>query len=128
MILRCKYKEIFSVYNYFANIFVHIKNKVGYIFFLCIFAYSIMKNVLNRKYSFAELFSNGSKILNYPINPTKNEIRNIIRGTGEVTNGAAIQAAASYIRGSQGASEMAERRFDKKEELKKLTEYINTNK
>ncbi len=58
----------------------------------------------------------------------KYELQNILRGEGEVSYGEPIQAIASYLRESNTASKEAQRNEpDKREETKRLIQYINTH-
>ena len=83
-----------------------------------------IKHFLNKKYTLTELFSNGGKTLNYPLNPTKNEIRNVILGKSQVSNGKPIQAVANYLRGGKGTSSLVtDPRFLKKSEEEILKSY-----
>ena len=83
-----------------------------------------IKHFLNKKYNFAELFSIGGKTLNYPLTPTKDEIRNVILGKSKVSNGEPIQTIANYLRRSKGTSYMVtDPRFLKKSEEEILKSY-----
>ncbi len=60
------------------------------------------------------------------IKTVKNELQNILSGKSEVSNGTLIQAIALYLRTSVGTSTTAQgNESDKREETKKLIEYIN---
>ncbi len=73
-------------------------------------------------------FENSGKSGNFTKNITKNEIEHIISGTSEVTKGAAIKAASSYLRRSNGSSsETKESKFFKKQETEHLKSYIRAN-
>ncbi|MEZ4723005.1 MAG: hypothetical protein R2813_14110 [Flavobacteriales bacterium] len=55
----------------------------------------------------------------------KNELRNLISGTGEVRNGALIKSAAGYLRGSSIAGHVAQsEKHYKREETKDLVKFI----
>lgn len=83
-----------------------------------------IKHFLNKKYTLAELFSTGGKTLNYPLNPTKDEIRNVILGTRKVINGKSIQTVANYLTRSKRTSYMAtDPRLLKKSEEEILKSY-----
>ena len=58
----------------------------------------------------------------------KHELQSIISGKSEVRNGAVIQAATSYLKGSERAGKMVkDSKQLKKQETEVLAEYINTN-
>jgi hypothetical protein len=58
----------------------------------------------------------------------KNELQNVISGKGEVRHGANIQAAAGYLKRSQGASKVAkDSKLYKEQEAKVLKKYISTH-
>jgi hypothetical protein len=58
----------------------------------------------------------------------KYELQNVISGKGEVIYGNAIQAVASYLKGSTGASKLVkESEFFRKQETEILIEYITAN-
>lgn len=61
------------------------------------------------------------------IKPTRYEINNIISGVSSVTNGTAIQAAASYLRGSKGSSRESGSSHLKRQDEERLREYISKN-
>lgn len=83
-----------------------------------------IKHFLNKKCTFSELFSNEVKALNYPLNPTQDEIRNVILGKSKVSNGEPIQAVANYLRRGKGTSSVAtDPRFLKKSEEEILKKY-----
>ena len=55
----------------------------------------------------------------------KHELQNVISGKGEVRNGAAIQAVASYLSRSQGPGSVAKgSKLYKKQETEILKSYI----
>jgi len=59
----------------------------------------------------------------------KHELQSIISGKSQVRNGAAIQAAASYLKRSQRTSKLAkESKLYKKQETEVLKDYIAKNK
>ncbi len=60
------------------------------------------------------------------IKTVKNELQNILSGKSEISDGTAIQAIALYLRTSIGTSSTDQGdKPDKREETKKLIEYIN---
>jgi hypothetical protein len=60
------------------------------------------------------------------VKTVKNELQNVLSGKSEVSYGASIQAITLYLRTSIGTSATAEENeSDKREETKKLIEYIN---
>ncbi|MFZ4797110.1 MAG: hypothetical protein ACOYMA_06420 [Bacteroidia bacterium] len=62
------------------------------------------------------------------LNKVKYELQHIIQGTSPVSQGELIQAIANYLRESTETSAMAKRNEpNKKEETKKLVQYINAN-
>ena len=59
----------------------------------------------------------------------KYELQDIICGTGKVSYGNTIKAAASYLRGSQSASRMAQKdKPHKREETERLCKWIEAEK
>lgn len=63
-----------------------------------------------------------------PIKPTKDEISKILSATGRSTGGSPIEAIAIYLRGIKESSKMGERdKFDKREEVRKINEYVDKN-
>lgn len=74
-------------------------------------------------------FANSEKSRKFvPSKPTKDEICNIISGTRAVTNGTTIQAASSYLRGSEGAShESGSSNLSTRKDEERLREYISEN-
>ena len=59
----------------------------------------------------------------------KYELQDIICGTGKVSYGDTIKAAASYLRGSQSASRMAQKdKPHKREETESLCKWIEADK
>lgn len=58
----------------------------------------------------------------------KNELKNIISGTGKVSHGELIQATANYLRKSPSAGAVAEtKQCNRQKETEKLIEFININ-
>ena len=64
---------------------------------------------------------------NFTSNNIKDEVRNIIQGTGRVTKGTAIQAASAYLRANASAGSEGEESKSKprKNEREKLEDYIS---
>jgi hypothetical protein len=58
----------------------------------------------------------------------KHELQRIISGKSTVRNGAAIQAATRYLKGSQGTSKLAkDSKLYKQQETEVLKAYISKN-
>jgi hypothetical protein len=58
----------------------------------------------------------------------KYELQNVISGKGKVIYGNAIQAVASYLKGSTGVSKLVkESEFFRKQETEILIEYVTSN-
>ncbi|TAF74861.1 MAG: hypothetical protein EAZ53_07335 [Bacteroidetes bacterium] len=58
----------------------------------------------------------------------KDELKNIISGTGKVSHGELIKTTASYLRKSSPTGAMAEtKQYNRQKETEKLTEFINKN-
>lgn len=64
------------------------------------------------------------KKINYPLNPTKHEIRDVLSGAHKVSNGESIHAAADYLRKSKRTSEISRNPSDlKRPEERILKDY-----
>lgn len=87
-----------------------------------------MKNFLNKKYTLSEIFSIGRKTLNYPLKPTKHEIRNVIRGTRKVKHGKPINTASTFL-GRNAETRFVDTRADirKSREQEILKTYATRN-
>ena len=89
---------------------------------------NIIKKETGGKTSENEDFANSDKNRIFtPINPTKDEISEIISGTRSVTSGRAIQQAANYLRRSESESSMDRSSHLQRQDEVTLREYISTN-
>lgn len=73
-------------------------------------------------------FAESKKIRNFVVNPTKDEIQNVISGKGGTGHESQIRAAASYLRGSEKPGSVAKgSKQYKEQEAQRLRHYISEN-